>query len=121
MNEEKHVRLESAGETLIVTPLCTSSRFTEDEVLGEWNRVLNRVEDEDVQRVLVDLGHIPYFGSTLLDWIVQMWRRLQEREGALAICNASKVGREVLLIARFDKLWRIHDSRQDALDSFGQA
>lgn len=121
MKEEKHVRLEQAGGTLIVTPLYTSGRFTEGEVVGEWSGILKKVEGEDVSRVVVDLGHVPYFGSTLLDWIVQMWRRLQEKQGTLAVCNASEVGREVLLIARFDKLWEIHESKQDALESFGQA
>jgi anti-anti-sigma factor len=117
MSDGKHVRLEEAGETLIVTPLFTSSRFTEAEVVGEWNRIVHKVEGAEVSRVVVDLGHVPYFGSTLLDWIVQMWRRLQEKGGTLAVCNASQVGREVLLIARFDRLWEIHDSRQEAMEA----
>ena len=121
MREEKHVRLEEAGETLIVTPLFSSSRFTEVEVVEEWSRILHKVEGEDVKRVVVDLGHVPYFGSTLLDWLVQMWKRLQEKGGRLAVCNASQVSRQVLLIARFDKLWEIHDSRQDAMEPYGQA
>jgi anti-anti-sigma factor len=121
MSEAKHVRLEEAGETLIVTPIFTSGRFTEGEVVGEWNQILNKVEGVDVKRVVVDLGFVPYFGSTLLDWIVQMWKRLQGKGGSLAVCNASQVGREVLVIARFDKLWEIHDSRQAAMESFGHA
>ena len=38
--------------------------------------------------VVVDLGHIPYFGSTLLDWMVQMWRRAQAKGGSLAVTRA---------------------------------
>ena len=119
MSAENHVRLEQAGETLIVSPLITSSRFTEEEVVGEWNGVLQKVAGEDVKHLVVDLKHVPYFGSTLLDWMVQMWRRVQEKQGTFAVCCASQVGREVLLVARLDKLWGIYDSRPEAMKASG--
>ena len=118
MSEGKHVRLEQEGQTLIVSPLFTFSRFTEGDLVGEWNRILLTIDGQDVKHVVVDLGYIPYFGSTLLDWMVQMWKRAQEKGGTLAVCNASQIGREVLDIARFDTLWGIFGSRQEALESF---
>jgi anti-anti-sigma factor len=121
MSVGKHVRLEQEGETLVVSPLFTFGRFTEGDLVGEWNCILQRISGEDVKHVVVDLGHIPYFGSTLLDWMVQMWKRIQVKGGTLAVCNPSQIGREVLGIARFDKLWGIFSSRQEALQSFTQA
>ena len=121
MSEGKHVRLEQSGESLIVSPLFTFGRFTEGELVGEWNRILQKIDGDEVKHVVVDLGHIPYFGSTLLDWMVQMWRRVQSKGGTLAVCGPSQVGREILTIARFDKLWGIFNTRNDALDSLGQA
>ena len=121
MSVGKHVRLEQEGETLVVSPLFTFGRFTEGDLIGEWSHILERIGADDVKQVVVDLGHIPYFGSTLLDWMVQMWKRIQGKGGNLAVCNPSQVGREVLLIARFDKLWGIFPSREEALDSFSKA
>ena len=121
MSEGKHVRLEQEGETLIVSPLFTFGRFTEGDLVGEWNRILQKIDGDEIKHVVVDLGSIPYFGSTLLDWMVQMWRRAQGKGGNLAVCNASQVGREVLAIAKFDTLWGVFGSRQEALESLGKA
>jgi anti-anti-sigma factor len=121
MSVGKYVRLEQEGETLIVSPLFTFGRFTEGDLVEEWGCILQKIDGPDVRHVLVDLGHIPYFGSTLLDWMVQMWKRTQCKGGCLAICNPSEVGREVLSIAKFDTLWRIYSSRDEAVKSIGQA
>lgn len=117
MNEAKHVRLEQDGDALIVSPLFTFSSFTEGDLVEEWNLILHKIDGDEIKHVVVDLGTIPYFGSTLLDWMVQMWRRAQGKGGRLAVCNTSPVGKEVLSIARFDKLWGIFDSRKEALES----
>ena len=85
--------------------------------------VQKQLENADVKHVVVDLGQIPYFGSTVLEWMVQMWKRVKEKGGKLAACNASPIGREVLTTARFDQLWGVFDSRDEALKwlSGGQA
>ena len=117
MNTAKHVRLEQEGDALVVTPLFTFSSFTEGDLVVEWNHILQTIDGEEVKHVVVDLGSIPYFGSTLLDWMVQMWKKADAKGGKLAVCNASQVGREVLGIARFDTLWGIFGSRQEAMES----
>ena len=53
--------------------------------------------------------------------MVQMWKQIQGKGGTLAVCNPSQIGREVLGIARFDKLWGIFSSRQEAVESFTHA
>src|SRR5918994_1724101 len=99
MSAGKHVRLEQEGEALIVSPLFTFSHFTEGDLVGEWSHILQKIEGDEIKHVVVDLGSIPYFGSTLLDWMVQMWKRAQGKGGTLAVCNPSQIGREVLGIA----------------------
>lgn len=121
MSVGKHVRLEQQGETLIVSPLFTFGRFTEGDLVEEWIQILQRIDGPDVKHIVVDLGYIPYFGSTLLDWMVQMWKRAKDKGGSLVACNPSQVGREVLSIAKFDKLWGIYGSRDEAIQSFTQA
>jgi len=121
MSAGKHVLLEQEGDALIVSPLFTFGRFTEGELVGEWTRILEKIESEEVKNVVVDLGRIPYFGSTLLDWFLQMWRRAKAKGGALAVCGASQIGQEVLKIAGFDKLWGVFESRQAAMESFSKA
>lgn len=115
MSQPRYVRSQRQGDTLIVSPLFTFATFTEPDIAAEWDAVQQQLDAPDVQHVVVDLGNIPYFGSTVLEWMVQMWKRVRDKGGRLATCNASPIGREVLTIARFDKLWGICDTRDDAL------
>jgi anti-anti-sigma factor len=115
MSETKYVRTEQQGEALVVSPLFTYAAFAEPDIAGEWSEVKNQIEEPAVKHVVVDLGQIPYFGSTVLEWMVQMWKRVKAKGGRLAACNASPIGREVLTTARFDKLWGVFDSRDEAL------
>jgi anti-anti-sigma factor len=115
MTESKYVRTEHLGDALVVTPLFTFASFAEPDLANEWTAVQEMVEAPAVKHVVVDLGSIPYFGSTVLEWMVQLWKRAREKGGKLATCQASPIGREVLTTARFDRLWGICNSRDEAL------
>ena len=115
MSEPKYVRTEQRGETLIVAPLFTYASFAESDLTNQWLAVQRLVEGTGVRNVVVDLGEIPYFGSTVLEWMVQLWKRVKTKGGRLAACNASLIGREVLAAANFDKLWGLFSSQSEAL------
>jgi len=115
----KFVRIDRQGNTVVVAPLFTFASFTEADLVAEWRAVQAEIDAPDVKHVIVDLGEIPYFGSTVLEWMVQMWKRAKEKGGSLATCNCSQIGREVLHAARFDTLWQMYDSRAEALQSIG--
>ena len=119
MSDPKYVRTEQAGETLVVAPLFTFATFAEAGIDSEWTAVQKQLDTPGIKNVVVDLGQIPYFGSTVLEWMVQMWKRIRDKGGHLATCNASPIGREVLAVAHFDKLWGICDSREAALAWLG--
>jgi anti-anti-sigma factor len=115
----KFVRIDRAGDSLVVAPLFTFASFTEADMVAEWRAVQEQLDLPDVKNVIVDLGEIPYFGSTVLEWMVQMWKRAKAKGGNLATCNCSQIGKEVLHAARFDTLWGIFGSRDEALASLG--
>ena len=116
MSDQKYVRVERQGDTIIVSPLFTFARFAEPDLGQEWQCVQNQIDGDDVRHVVVDLGQIPYFGSTVLEWMVQLWKRAKAKGGKLATCNASPIGHEVLAAARFDLLWGIFTTREEALN-----
>ena len=43
-----------------------------------------QIDTPAIKHVIVDLGEIPYFGSTVLEWMVQMWKRIKAKGGKLA-------------------------------------
>ena len=115
----KFVRIDKTGDAVIVSPLFTFASFTEADLAAEWKAVQHEIEAADVKHVIVDLGEIPYFGSTVLEWMVQMWKQAKAKGGKLATCNCSQIGREVLHAARFDTLWGVFETRDEALKSVG--
>ena len=119
MTSTKYVRVEEEGDAIVIVPLFTFGRFTEADLFDEWRDLQQQLEDSPAKNVIFDLGEIPYFGSTVLDWMVQVWKHARARGGQLATCNCSAIGKEVLAAARFDTLWGIYDSRRAALESFG--
>ena len=86
-----YVRIDRAGDSLVVAPLFTFASFTEADLVAEWKAVNDELQAPDVKNVIVDLGQIPYFGSTVLEWMVQMWRQAKSKGGTLATCNCSTV------------------------------
>jgi anti-sigma B factor antagonist len=115
----KYVRIDKSGDALVVAPLFTFASFIEADLAAEWRSVQDEIDAPGIKNVIVDLGEIPYFGSTVLEWMVQMWKRAKAKGGSLATCNCSQIGREVLHAARFDTLWGMFDTREEALKSVG--
>jgi anti-anti-sigma regulatory factor len=115
MNPTKFVRAEQEGDVVIITPLFTYATFTEPGIMDEWAAVQQQIDAPSTRHVIVDLGEIPYFGSTVLEWMSQIWKRIKDKEGRLAAIRPSPIGREVLLAARLDRLWGIFDSREKAM------
>lgn len=111
----RYVRIAQIEETLVVSPLFTFATISETDIGEQWRTVVQRVGAPDVKHVIVDLGAIPYFGSTVLEWMVQMWRRTKAKGGNFAACNCSPIGLEILAAARFDQLWKTYPTRDEAL------
>ena len=116
-SSRQYVRIDHAGDALVVAPLFTFASFTEADLAAEWRAVQEQIDAPEIKHVVVDLGEIPYFGSTVLEWMVQMWKRTKAKGGSLVTCNCSQVGREVLHAARFDTLWSDYPTRDEALKS----
>jgi len=114
MSESKFVRAEQQGNVLVITPLFTYATFAEPEVATELTAVQEQVDSPDTEQVIIDLGEIPYFGSTVLEWMAHLWKRVKSKGGRLAVVRPSEIGREVLAAARLEKLWGIFETRDQA-------
>ncbi len=114
MSESKFVRAEQQGNVLVITPLFTYATFAEPDVATELTEVQEQVDSPATEQVIIDLGEIPYFGSTVLEWMAQLWKRIKSKGGRLAVVRPSDIGREVLSAARLERLWGIFETRDQA-------
>lgn len=116
MENARFFVLDTEGPTLIIEPVRELGGFSEDEVRGEWDQLLEHLNQTGFKSVILDLGKLSYFGSTMLEMMVVLWKRLSAKHGKLAVCNVSAVGREILHVAKFDTIWPICKNRGEALE-----
>lgn len=113
-------RLESFGQYAVLT-LPIDMRVTADgRFRVEWQSLLAQLLESPARSVLVDLREADYFGSMILDALRGLWQQLQADGGELILCGVSPGGRDILQVARFDRIWRIAPSRDAALDDLNR-
>lgn len=105
----------TVGPVFVVELLGAVSSLADSSVLMELEDVRSELRQGGQKAVVVDLAQAAYFGSSLLEAIRILWNDLSARGGRIALCNASEVGREVLLIAKFDHVWPLVGSRDEAI------
>lgn len=115
MNPNKVFRSSVVDDVLIVELVGVVSSLADDSINRELDSVRERLRNGGQVKVVIDLGQVAYFGSSMLEAIRGLWNELTPLNGRLVLCNASEVGREILQIAKFDHLWPLVGSRDDAL------
>ena len=66
--------------------------------------------------MIVDLSSVEYFGSSFVEVLFRLWKRIRYRGNArFAVGGLQKYGREVLEITQVDRLMPIFDTREEAV------
>lgn len=115
MSEIQFLAVERADASLVVALLQNVGGFAEDNFLPEWRAALEAAADPSVATVVLSLRRLPYFGSVALEMMLQLERRLRARGARLFLCHVSPFGREILRIARFDRLLPVFITVEEAL------
>jgi len=108
---------ETQSSTLVVVPLGNISSLSGDVVQSDLECILAEFDQRRATSAVVDFCHVSYFGSVMLAAVQMIWKRVRSLEGKLGLCNVSQVGREILHVSKFDSIWPIYDSRQEALEA----
>ena len=105
----------AVGPVFVVELLDAVSSLSDSLVLLELEEVRSELRRGGQRALVIDLAHASYFGSSLLEAIRILWNDLSACGGRIALCNPSEVGREVLQIAKFDHVWPLVNSRNEAI------
>jgi anti-anti-sigma factor len=117
----RHFEMEQQGDTLVITPLHSLGSLVESEISSELSEALDMIDGEGARNVVIDFVHMNYFGSSLLESQLRLWKSVERVHGQMALCNVSEIGREVLQISRLDRIWTIHASREAAIAAMPHA
>jgi anti-anti-sigma factor len=107
--------VESVGGVLIVVLPRSLEKIPEEDVKPKLDQLLERLGRPVSRNVVIDFTNVPFFCSSTLQAVVKIWKHLLPGGSRMALCNVSKVGREILRTTKFDSLWPVCSSRSEAL------
>ncbi len=116
MLDPTYFMVEQKDDTVIVLPQRTIAELDELAIRDEWDLLLAQHNASNLQHVVVDLGALDYFGSIRLELLVVLWKRLDNQNKKLALCNVSPLGLEILQTAKLDTIWSIAPGCQQAIE-----
>lgn len=121
MNPKNFVQARIDGDVLVIMPLRNIASIEHEATQAEWDSVLAELKRDEVRHAVLDFGAIAYFGSSILQYVLMLSRAVSAKDGRLAICNLSEIGRDLLANTRFDKLGIIVPTRAEALQAVQSA
>lgn len=69
-------------------------------------------------RLLIDLDHVDFFNSTLIELLVRCWKIVRgAAHGQFALCNLQPYCREVLDVTNLTHVWQIFPDRASAISA----
>lgn len=98
--------------------------FTNNKILDEANIKeigdgLNSLVDERLHpKLLLDFSTVDHLSSAALGMLINVNKRVKERNGQLRLANIKPQILEVFIITKLNKLFRICASRAEGLASF---
>jgi len=106
-------------DDLVVVTMPASVRELTDEAADEVKEKLARlIEDDAVNRMLIDLSRMEYGGTLMLTLLVHAYLKAKKRHKKLRFCNFHPFVVEVLEKTRLCRLFEIFEGKEDALKDF---
>jgi anti-sigma B factor antagonist len=78
--------------------------------------LLKTAAEADPPLLVLDLSHLRFFGSGFIEALFRTWNVLNARPGGrLSLCGLTTYCREVVEITHLDHLWRVFETRDEAV------
>lgn len=106
--------VQADGDVWFITPVNDLASMGWCELPASASEILADAAKVAQPRVVFDLTGSTYFGSYFLGILVRCWKHISSRDGTLALCGVSDMGREVLGITSLDTLWEIYPNHTEA-------
>jgi anti-sigma B factor antagonist len=88
----------------------------DETVLDELRAViLDVAETASPPKVVLDLSHTKFFGSSFIEIMFRAWNRLNARGGTFALSGLTTYCAEIVEITHLDRLWGVHSDRDAAV------
>jgi len=107
--------IHKCGDVTVITfgpQFETLDEFTLDQIR---DFVLEAAKAADPPRVVIDLSHTKFFGSSFIEVLFRVWNRVNGAHGKFALAGLTSYCREVLEVTHLDKLWPMLPTEAEAV------
>ncbi|MCR9217274.1 MAG: STAS domain-containing protein [Phycisphaerales bacterium] len=102
----------------------TQVEFVDRNILDEANiqrigEEISEIIDGDARpKLLISFSNVDHLSSAALGTLITIHNRLKQKGGQLRLANIDPQIYEVFMITKLNKLFDIHESRDEAMESF---
>lgn len=102
----------------------TVARFIDKKILDETNiqiignQLFGLVDEDGRLKIVLDFVNVEYLSSAALGKLITMDKKVKAAKGKLRLCNIRPDIHEVFTITKLNKLFRIYDNQDQALEGF---
>jgi anti-sigma B factor antagonist len=75
------------------------------------------IKDQNICNMVVDFSTVSFFSSQMLGLLVDIWRRIKDKGGALLISGINPQLTRVFRITHLDKLFDFHENTEAAISA----
>lgn len=86
-----------------------------EEIVASASTMLMAAAANEKPNLVLDFANVEFFGSSFIEVLFRVWKRLQQRGGGFALVNVSTYCREVLKTTNLDSLWPVCATVDDAV------
>ncbi len=115
VQHNKVFRLERDEDVLIVIPQGDAIGFRYNDVHQESNATLKLLDSPALQHVVIDFGCEEVLGSIIISVVIKVCRKIGQKGGRAAFCNALPDMQEVLQTMNLTRLWSYYPTRAEAI------
>jgi anti-sigma B factor antagonist len=99
----------------------TNNRILDEANIAEIGQGLSGlVEEQANPKLLLDFNTVDHLSSAALGMLINVNKKIRERNGQLRLANIKPQIYEVFVITKLNKLFRILPTRAEGLSSFNQ-
>jgi anti-sigma B factor antagonist len=119
MDQEKAINIEQSDDVVIVTFNIASISSVSDieRIAAQLRDFVDRFRP---QRIVVDFTGVKFFSSQMLGLLVDIWKRLKDNDGLVAISGINPGLTRVFKITNLDKLFKFYPDLNSAVKGISE-
>ena len=116
-SDTRRIDIEDIGDVTI-------ARFVDKKILDETNiqiignQLFGLIDEDARTKIVLDFANVEYLSSAALGKLITMDKKVKGAKGKLRLCSIRPEIYEVFAITKLNKLFKICEDQEKALESF---